>query len=185
MPNKLLAEMEEKMKKSVDVVRHELTGVRTGRANTALLDTIRVDYYGTMTPLTQVASVSAPDARMLVVQPWERTMVPVVEKAILRSDLGLTPSNDGQVIRLPIPPLTEQRRKDLAKTVGRLIEEGKVSVRNVRRDAMDALKKMEKDGSASEDDVKRAQVEVQKQTDKFIKMLDELAAKKTAELMEV
>lgn len=185
MPTKILAESEEKMRKSIDVVRHELTAVRTGRASTGLLETVRVDYYGTPTPITQVATVSAPDARLIVVQPWERTMLGTIEKAILRSDLGLTPSNDGTVIRLPVPPLTEERRKELAKTVGRLIEEGKVSLRNVRHHAIDSLKKMEKAGEISEDDAKREQAEIQKLTDRMTKLLDDLAQKKTAELMEV
>lgn len=185
MPKTVLTDMDEKMKKSVDVVRHELTGVRTGRASATLLETVRVDYYGTPTPVTQVASVSVPESRMIVLQPFDRNMLVHIEKAIMKSDLGLTPSNDGNIIRLPVPALTEDRRKELVKTVGRLIEEGKVSVRNVRHHAMDQFKKMIKDGHASEDDVKRAEGEAQKTTDKFIKALDDMAQKKTAELMEV
>ncbi len=185
MPKTVLADMDDKMKKSVDVVRHELSGVRTGRASAGLLESVKVDYYGTLTPVTQVASVSVPEPRMIVLQPWDRNMIHHIEKAIMKSDLGLNPSNDGSVIRLPVPPLTEDRRKELVKTVHRLIEEGKVSVRNVRHHAMDQFKKMIKDGHASEDDVKRAEAEAQKITDKHVKELDAMSAKKTAELMEV
>lgn len=185
MPKTVLVDAEEKMKKSIEVVKHELTTIRTGRASTSLLDTVRVDYYGTPTPIAQVANVSTPDARLIVVQPWERNMIGPIEKAIMKSDLGLNPTNDGSVIRLPVPPLTEERRRDLTKTVGRLIEEGKVSLRNVRHHALDALKKLEKDGAAAEDEVKRAQGDVQKLIDRYTKTLDEMAAKKSAELMEV
>ncbi len=185
MPKTVLTDMEDKMKKSVEVVRHELTGVRTGRASAALLESVKVDYYGTLTPVTQVASVGVPEPRLIVLQPWDRSMIVHIEKAIMKSDLGLTPSNDGSVIRLPVPPLTEDRRKELVKTVGRIIEEGKVSVRNVRHHAMDQFKKMIKDGHASEDDIKRSEAEAQKITDRHIKALDEMAQKKTAELMEV
>jgi ribosome recycling factor len=185
MPKTVLTDIEEKMKKSVEVVRHELTGVRTGRASATLLETVKIDYYGTPTPVTQVASVSVPEPRLIVLQPWDRAMIVHIEKAIMKSDLGLMPSNDGNVIRLPVPSLTEDRRKELVKTVGRLIEEGKVSVRNVRHHAMDQFKKMIKDGHASEDDVKRAEAEAQKITDKYIHALEDMAHKKTAELMEV
>ncbi len=185
MPKNVLADAEEKMKKSLEVVKHELTSVRTGRASVSLLDTVRVDYYGTPTPLSQVANIGTPDARLIVVQPWERNLIGPIEKAIMKADLGLNPTNDGSVIRVPVPPLTEERRREMTKTVGKLIEEGKVSLRNVRHHALDALKKLEKDGEATEDDVKRAHADVQRMIDKYTKVLDEMAAKKSAELMEV
>lgn len=173
------------MQKAVDHFQNELKKVRTGRASASLLDDIRVDYYGTPTPLGQIASVNVPDARSIVIQPWEKNLVGEIEKAIRQSDLGLNPNNDGAIIRVPIPPLTEERRKDIVKMCKKDAEESRIAVRNIRRDQMENLKKAEKEEHFSEDDRKRAEDEVQKLTDKHIKMLDDLLAKKEKEIMEV
>jgi len=178
-------EAEEKMKKTISVYKDELMGIRAGRANPALLDKISIDYYGVLTPLNQVASVSAPEPRLLVIQPWDANTIPQIEKAILKSDLGLNPSNDGKVIRLPIPQLTEDRRKELVKIVKKSAENAKIAIRNSRREANDKLKKMEKNKEISEDDRKIAEDEIQEMTDKYILEVDELTEKKEAELMEV
>jgi ribosome recycling factor len=185
MDNKILRESEERMKKAIETIRHEIATIRTGRATTALLDGIRVEYYGSMVPLQQVATVSAPEARLLVIQPWERAVLPEVIKSIQRSDLGLNPVDDGSVIRLAIPTLTEERRKDLVKHLGKVIEDGRVRVRTIRRETNEELKKLERDHKISEDDSKRAQAEVQKLTDRYTGILDELFGKKQAEVMEV
>jgi ribosome recycling factor len=185
MIKKLYADTEEKMKKAVETIRKELASIRTGKATTALLDGIRVDYYGTLTPLSQVANISVPDPRLLVIQPWEKRLIPDIVKAIQKSDLGLNPQADANVIRLPIPPLTEERRKDLVKLVKRLTEEGKVALRNIRRDANEALKKAEKNKEISEDESRKAQEQVQEILDKHIELLDEMTKKKEAEVMEV
>ena len=176
---------EDKMKKCVEASTHELASIRTGKATTALLDTIRVDYYGQHVPLNQVGTVSAPEARLLTIQPWEKTVIPEIVKAIQKSELGLNPQSDGNVIRLPIPPLTEERRKDLAKLVHKLAEEGKVAIRNVRRDAIEHIKKIEKEKKISEDDSKKAQKHIQELTDKFSESVDKLIAAKEKEVMEV
>ncbi|MBU5437674.1 ribosome recycling factor [Tissierella sp. MSJ-40] len=178
-------EAEEKMIKTISVYREELLSIRAGRANPALLDKITVDYYGQMTPLKQVASVSAPEPRLLVIQPWDAKLIPVIEKEILKSDLGLNPSNDGKLIRLAIPQLTEERRKDLVKLVRKNGENAKIAIRNTRRDANEKLKKMEKNKEISEDDKKLAEDEMQKLTDKFIEEVDEITKKKEEELMEI
>lgn len=178
-------ESEDRMKKTIEVYKDELKGIRAGRANPALLDQITVDYYGTQTPLKQVSNVSAPEPRLLVIQPWDVNLIPTIEKAILKSDLGLNPSNDGKIIRLPIPSLTEERRKELVKLVRKGCENAKVSIRNIRRDAIDAIKKMEKNKELSEDDRKIAENDTQKITDNYIKMIDELTSKKEEELLEV
>jgi ribosome recycling factor len=178
-------EAEEKMKKTISIYKDELMGIRAGRANPALLDKISIDYYGVLTPLNQVASVSAPEPRLLVIQPWDANTIPQIEKAILKSDLGLNPSNDGKVIRLPIPQLTEDRRKELVKIVKKSAENAKIAIRNSRREANDKLKKMEKNKEISEDDRKIAEDEIQEMTDKYILEVDELTEKKEAELMEV
>ena len=183
MPKTVLTDAEEKMKKSIEVVKHELTSVRTGRASTSLLDTVRVDYYGTPTPIAQVANVSTPDARLIVVQPWERNMIGPIEKAIMKADLGLNPTNDGSLIRLPVPPLTEERRKDMSRLVHKYAEEGRNAVRMVRRDANERLKKLLKDHKISEDDERRALDEVQKITDQHVTMIDDLQKKKDGELL--
>lgn len=176
---------ESRMSKSVDSLTESLQSIRAGRANTSLLDKIYVDYYGQQSPLNQVASLSAPEARLLAIQPWDATLIPEIEKAIQKSDLGITPSNDGKVIRLVIPQLTEERRKDLTKLVGKYAEEAKVSIRNIRRDAMEDIKKAEKAKEISEDDRKTYEEDIQKLTDKYIKEIDGVAEEKEKELMEI
>lgn len=176
---------ESRMQKSVSSLSESLQSIRAGRANTSLLDKIFVDYYGQQTPLNQVASLSAPEPRLLAIQPWDANLIPDIEKAILKSDLGITPSNDGKVIRLVIPQLTEERRKDLTKLVGKDAEEAKVSVRNIRRDAMEDIKKAEKAKEISEDDKVSFEEDIQKLTDKYIKEIDKVAESKEKELMEI
>ncbi|EFR33037.1 MAG: ribosome recycling factor [Peptoniphilus harei] len=176
---------ESRMSKSIDSLTESLQSIRAGRANTSLLDRIYVDYYGQQSPLNQVASLSAPEARLLAIQPWDATLIPEIEKAIQKSDLGITPSNDGKIIRLVIPQLTEERRKDLTKLVGKYAEEAKVSIRNIRRDAMEDIKKAEKAKEISEDDRKTYEEDIQKLTDKYIKDVDSVAADKEKELMEI
>jgi ribosome recycling factor len=185
MVNEILAEAKSEMDKAVDAFHREVSTVRTGRANAMLLDTIRVEYYGSQVPVNQVASVTAPEPRLIVLQPFDKTVIPELEKAIQSSSLGLTPSNDGNVVRLPIPQLTEERRKELAKVVHGMSEDCKVSVRNHRRDANDLLKAGQKDGEIPEDDSKRASEQIQKLTDDFVKKIDEMLAEKEAEIMEV
>mgnify|MGYP000953354005 FL=1 len=178
-------EVEVKMKNTVSTFVEELQSIRAGRANPALLDKITVDCYGTNTPLKQVASVSAPEARLLVIQPWDANLIPNIEKEILKSDLGLNPSNDGKIIRLPIPLLTEERRKDLVKLVRKNCENAKIAIRNSRREGNDKIKKMEKDKEISEDNRKLAEEEMQKITDKYIENIDEITNKKEEELLEI
>lgn len=185
MEKEILKKVEERMKKAVEHLRQELATVRTGKATTALLDPVKVEYYGSQVPLNQIAGVSAPEPRLLVVHPWERTMVPEVEKAIQKADLGFNPASDGTIIRIPIPSLTEERRLDLVKLVKKMVEEGRVTVRNMRRDGNDETKKREKEGGISEDVSRKTQSEMQKLTDKHIAMMDELLSKKEAEVMEV
>lgn len=185
MEKETIAGIEQRMKKAVEHLRQELASVRTGKATTALLDPVKVDYYGSHVPLNQVAGVSAPEARLLIVHPWEKAMVSVVEKAIQKADLGLNPSSDGTVIRIPIPPLTEERRRDLVKVVKKMVEEGRVSIRNLRRDGNEEIKKLEKDGKISEDTARKSQNDIQKLTDKYIQLMEELLTKKEAEIMEV
>ena len=179
----LVKDLETRMSVALDALGREFASVRTGRASTALLDPIRVDYYGTPTPVNQMASVSVPDARTLAIQPWESSQLQAIEKAIMKSDLGLTPVNDGKMIRLAIPPLTEERRKQLAKTVGKMAEDGRVAIRNLRREANDKLKAMAKDKKVSEDDERRGHDQIQKTTDKFIAKADELLRKKEQEIL--
>ncbi|UNC91827.1 ribosome recycling factor [Candidatus Contubernalis alkaliaceticus] len=174
-----------KMGKAVEVFKSDLSTIRAGRATTSLLDKITVDYYGTPTPLNQLANISAPEPRLLVVQPWDKNVMADVEKTILKSDLGLTPSNDGNVIRLPVPQLTEERRKELVKMIRKKAEESKVAIRNIRRDANDQLKSLEKDGEITKDDLKRSQEEVQKLTDEYIEKVDQVLSTKETEMMEV
>jgi len=176
---------EERMKKAIETIRHEVASIRTNKATTSLLDGIRVDYYGSHVPLQQVASVSAPEARLLVIQPWERNVLPEVVKAIQKSDLGLNPVDDGTVVRLNLPALTEERRKDLVKVLGKIVEDGRVRVRTIRRECNDELKKLEREHKISEDDSKKTQTEVQKLTDRYVAVLDELFTKKQAEVLEV
>lgn len=176
---------ESRMSKTIDSLTESLQSIRAGRANTSLLDRIYVDYYGQQSPLNQVASLSAPEARLLAIQPWDATLIPEIEKAIQKSDLGITPSNDGKIIRLVIPQLTEERRKDLTKLVRKYAEEAKVSIRNIRRDVMEDIKKAEKAKEISEDDRKTYEEDIQKLTDKYIKDVDGVAADKEKELMEI
>ncbi len=174
-----------KMDKTIAVIHKDLSTLRAGRANPQILDKITVDYYGTPTALNQVGNISAPEPRMLVIAPWEAKMIGPIEKAIQKSDIGINPSNDGKVIRLMVPELNEERRKELCKQVRKQIEEGKVAVRAIRRDAMDALKKMKKDAEITEDDQKSAETELQKVTDAHIKELDRIGADKEKEIMSV
>ena len=178
-------EFDAKMQKTVDVVSGDFASVRAGRANASVLDKITVDYYGTPTPINQVASVSSPDPRSLMIQPWDATLLKEIEKAIQTSDLGINPQNDGKVIRLIFPQLTEERRKELGKQVKKYAENGKIAVRNIRRDAMDRLKAAEKKNEMTEDDRKDCEKELQDLTDKYCKQLDEMAGKKEKELMEL
>jgi ribosome recycling factor len=180
-----LQKARQRMDGAIEALRREFAGVRTGKASPALLDTIRVEAYGSMLPLNQVGTVSAPEARMLVVQPWDKTLIKATEKALRESDLGFNPSNDGAVIRIPIPPLTEERRKEYVKLLHKLTEEARVAVRNVRREANDEVKHSQKDEGLSEDDVRREQTEVQKLTDQYIARIEELMKHKEAEIMEV
>lgn len=181
----IIAGHEDKMKKALEVLRKEYASLRAGRATPALLDKITIDYYGTPTPINQVGNISVPEPRQLLIQPWERNLLGTIEKAILKSDLGLTPNNDGSAIRLVIPQLTQQRRSELVKVVHKKAEEGRVAVRNLRRDANDAVKKLEKDRVVSEDEGKKAQDDIQKLTDKYIKEIDHVMATKEKEIMEV
>jgi len=181
----IIQDAEDRMKKTVENLRKEYGSLRAGRANPSLLDKITVDYYGVPTPINQLANISVPEPRMLVIQPWDKSSLPTVEKAILKSDLGLTPSSDGQVIRITIPQLTKERRADLVKVVRKKAEETKVAIRNIRRDANDHIKLMEKEHEVSEDDAKRAQEETQKGTDRFIKEVDHVVQVKEEEIMEV
>lgn len=176
---------EQKMTKSVESLKSDLAKVRTGRAHTGILDHVQVDYYGTPTQISQVANVTLIDARTISVQPWEKRMVSVIEKAIRDSDLGLNPSSVGDIIRVPTPPLTEERRREMVKLVKTEGEDAKVAVRNIRRDANESLKKMVKDKECSEDDERRAQDDIQKLTDKFVKQIDSLLAEKEKEVMTV
>lgn len=175
----------QRMDGAIEALRREFAGVRTGKASPALLDSIRVEAYGSMVPLNQVGTVAAPEARMLTVQPWDKGLMKATEKALRESDLGLNPSNDGQIIRIPIPPLTEERRREYVKLLHKLTEEARVAVRNVRRDANDEVKHRQKDEGLSEDDVRREQADVQKLTDQYIAKIEELMKHKEAEIMEV
>ena len=174
-----------KMNKTIDMLRADLSTVRAGRATPSLLEKVHVDYYGTPTPVTQVANITVPEPRMIIIQPWERPMLKEIEKAIMKSDLGLNPNNDGTVIRLNLPQLTEERRKELVKVVHKKAEDARVIVRNLRREANDALKKMEKAKEITEDETKKATEDMQKATDKFIKEIDVVVAHKEIEVMEV
>jgi ribosome recycling factor len=181
----LLADAARRMDKSIEATAHELNTIRTGRASAALLDRIAVDYYGQATPLRQLATINVPEPRLLTVQPFDPSSVKAIERAIQESDLGLTPSNDGKIIRLPIPQLTEERRKELVKVVKHLAEEGRVAVRNVRRDVMHDLKELVKDGEVGDDEEHRAEDRAQKVTDEHVKRIDDLLKHKEEEIMEV
>ena len=181
----MVLEAEERMKKILEATRREFAGIRSGKASPALLDLIRVEAYGQPVPLNQIGTVSAPEPRLLVVQPWDRTLVKGITRAIQQSDLGLNPTDDGTVVRVPIPSLTEERRRDLVKLISKLAEEGRVHVRQVRHDVNKDIKAQEGAGTTSEDEAKRLVAEIQKLTDRTIGMIDELLKKKTAEVMEV
>ncbi len=178
-------EAEENMKDSIESFKLEIQAIRAGRANPAILDRVMVDYYGQATPLNQTANISAPEPRMLLIQPWDASLISEIEKGILQADLGLNPSNDGKVVRIAIPALTEERRKDLIKVVGKDAEKAKVSVRNIRRDQIDVLKKMEKNKELSEDELRSAEEKMQEITDKHIKEIDIITEQKEAELTEI
>jgi ribosome recycling factor len=184
MIEETLQETKDRMVKSIKSLQTEIMRIRTGRASASLLDGIRVDYYGTMTPLNQMATISVPESRLIVIQPWDVSGLKDIEKAILKSELGLTPSNDGKIIRLSIPPLTEERRKELVKVVHKICEDYKVAVRNIRRDANELLKGFKKDGDISEDDAFKGQDRVQKITDDFIKNIDDIYQAKEKEILE-
>ena len=183
--NQILADTEARMKKQLEGARRELSGIRSGKASTALLDTVKVEAYGQPVPLQQVGTVSAPEARLLVIQPWDKALVKPVSKAIQQSELGLNPTDDGTVVRVPIPSLTEERRKDLVKVVARMAEEGRVHVRAVRHDANKIVKQKEGDSEISQDDAKRLLADIQKLTDQYVHHVDGLLEKKTAEILEV
>lgn len=185
MTQEIINDAQQRMDKTVDALRNDLMTIRAGRANPAILNRVQVDYYGASTPLNQLAGITTPEARMLVVQPYDKSILPEIERAILKADLGISPSNDGSIIRLAIPHLTEERRKELVKQVKKTGEDAKVAVRNIRRDANDSLKKAEKDGELTEDDLKRYTDDIQKVTDSTINKVDEVAANKEKEIMEV
>jgi ribosome recycling factor len=185
MINDITNDTDAGMKKAVDSFKRDLQKIRTGRANTSMLDGIKVDYYGTPTPVNQVATVQVVDARLITVKPWEKSMIPVIDKAIRASDLGINPVADSELVRLPIPPLTQERRKELAKVVGKQTEEARVAVRSARRDAMDMIKDAEKEKQISEDERKKGEKTVQDLTDKYIAQIEDIAKAKEKEIMEL
>ena len=185
MSSSVMNEAKKAMEKSIEAQKKELQRVRTGRASVSLLDDVMVDYYGTPTPLNQVGTLAIPEARLITIQPWEKNLIPQIERAIFKADLDLNPVSDGLLIRLNLPPLTEERRKEMAKLVRRMAEDTKVAIRNARRDANEALKKLQKDKEISEDDQKRAEKEIQDLTDQFIKLADEVVDHKEKEIMEI
>jgi ribosome recycling factor len=182
---KIYTETEDRMKKAIEAIKKEFATIRTGKATTTLLDGIKVDYYGTPTPLAQVANLAVPDPRLIVIHPWEKKLIPEIVKAIQKSDLGLNPQSDATVIRLPIPPLTEERRKDLVKLVKKISEDAKVAMRNIRRDSNESLKKAEKDKAISEDDSRKGHDHVQKITEEYIEKIEDLLSIKEKEIMEI
>ncbi len=184
-PEAVKQEARNAMEKALEALRRHFARVRTGRASLSLLDGIRVEYYGTPTPLNQVASLSIPEPRLIAIQPWDKSIIPAIERAILQSELDLNPNNDGNIIRIPIPKLTEERRKELVKVVKGMAEEGRVSVRNARREANAQLERLQKDKVISEDDLRRYKEEIQKLTDEYVSRVDELLKKKEAEILEV
>ena len=185
MVDDLFGDAERRMQKAVEALKQDVSSIRTGRASSALIERITVDYYGTPTPINQVASISIPEARLLVIQPWDRKMLIDIEKAIQKSDLGINPNNDGQVIRLAIPPLNEERRRDMVKTLHKKLDEHKVAIRNVRRDAQDKLRDREKKKEVSEDELKRSTDRLQKLTDRYIDEMDKVGKTKELEILEV
>ncbi|MHB1500463.1 MAG: ribosome recycling factor [Candidatus Dormibacteria bacterium] len=185
MSDDILRAAEERMAKSLDALHRELSTIRTGRANPSLLEHLQVEAYQTHVPINQVASISAPEAHLILIQPWDRNVIQAIERALQRSELGLNPSNDGQVIRVPVPPLTEERRREFVKVVKQRAEEARVAVRNIRRDDMEQLRRLEHDGEMSEDQAQRAQTQLQKVTDRFVEQIDEVARRKEIELLEL
>jgi ribosome recycling factor len=185
MVDDLFGDAERRMQKAVEALKQDIASLRTGRASSALIERITVDYYGTPTPINQVASISVPEARLLVIQPWDRKMLTDIEKAIQKSDLGINPNNDGQVIRLAIPPLNEERRREMVKTLHKRLDEHKVAIRNVRRDAQDKLRDREKKKEVSEDELKRSTERLQKLTDRYIDEMDKVGKAKELEILEV
>lgn len=185
MIDDVLLESQDRMEKTVESLQIDLRGIRTGRASPALVERLKVDYYGAATPLNQLATISVPEPRLLTIRPWDAAALSAIEKAILKSDLGLTPNNDGKILRLSIPRLNEERRQDLSRLVAKRVEEARVSIRNIRRDAMEDLKTLEKDKEISEDDMHKGREEVQKLTDDFIKQVDEVGKAKEKEILEV
>ena len=185
MVDEIFEDLKDRMGKSIESLKREYSRLRTGRASVSLLDGIRVSYYDAPTPLNQMASLAVPEPRLIVIQPWDKTAIEDIEKAILKSELGLTPMNDGKVIRISIPPLTEERRKELVKVARKMSEENKVALRNIRRDANEMLKDLKKEKEITEDDLFRSQEEVQKATDQFISQVDELCAAKEKEILEI
>jgi ribosome recycling factor len=185
MINDITSDTEDGMKKAVESFKRDLQKIRTGRANAAMLDGIKVDYYGTPTPVNQVATVQVVDARLITIKPWEKAMLPVIDKAVRASDLGINPVSDSELVRLPIPPLTQERRKELAKVVGKQTEEARVAVRSARRDAMDMVKDAEKDKQITEDERKNGEKKIQELTDKYIANIDDIAKAKEKEIMEL
>ena len=184
-PETVLTDVDHKMDRAIDALKRELSALRTGRATPSLIENIKVDYYGVPTPLNQIASISAPDARAIMVQPWDKAAMKEIERSLLMSDMGFNPSNDGTNITVPVPPLNTERRQDLVKVLKRKIEDGKVSIRNVRRDGQDRLRKMEKDKDISQDQSRRAQDQLQKGTDGHTKTVDQVGAAKEAEILQV
>jgi ribosome recycling factor len=184
MIDDIYQENQENMEKVIGALKKELKRVRTGRASLSLLDGIKVDYYGTLTPVNQLATLAVPESRLITIQPWDATVIKEIEKAILKSDLGLTPSSDGKIVRISIPPLTEQRRKELVKVVNKICEEYKVQVRNARRDANEMVKELKKESEVSEDEAFKAQDKIQKKTDEFIKLVDDCYKEKEKEILE-
>lgn len=185
MPKTVIAQCEEKMLKTIESLKKDFSNIRTGKANPAILNSVMVSYYGVPTPVSQVGSVSVPDPQSIVVKPWDKSILKDIEKAIQQANLGLNPSNDGEIVRIPIPPLNEQTRKDLAKQAKKVAEDNKVAIRNVRRDGMEQLKKLEKDGLITEDELKRYNDQVQKLTDKYIANIDTLAKEKEQDIMSI
>lgn len=185
MVSQIMDVLKEKMLKTIDVLLEDLNSVRVGRANPSMLDRIEVEYYGSMTKINQIANISTPEPRTLMIQPWEKNILKDIEKAILKSDLGLMPNNDGTLIRLTIPEMTEETRKNTAKKVKKIAEESKVALRSLRRDANDKVKSLKKESSITEDDLKKAEDEIQKQTDKFVKKIDEIVINKEKEIMSI
>ena len=183
--NTVFATTKERMEKSINSLKYEYNSIRAGRANAAILDRITVDYYGSPTPINQMAAISVPEARVLAIQPWDMSALSLIEKAILASDIGINPSNDGRIIRLVFPALTEERRKQLSKDVSKFAEDAKVAVRQIRRDSIEKIKTMKKNSEITEDDQKYGEEELQKITDDFVKRIDEIAAAKTKEIMEI